>query len=140
MATDYQSETTARYVLETYRVVAVVGLSPTPDRPSHRVAALLQSRGYRIVPIHPAAAEILGEKAYPSLADVPPDIGVEVVDVFRKPEFAEAHAREAVSIGAKALWLQDGVVSEAAAAIADEAGLRVVMDRCMARDLATFAT
>ena len=138
MARDTGSADTARHVLETYRTVAVVGLSPNPSRPSHGVASFLQSRGYRIVPIHPAAEVILGETAYPSLADVPADVGVEVVEVFRKSEFAAAHAEEAVAIGAKALWLQDGVINEDAARIAHAAGLHVVMDRCMARDLSSL--
>lgn len=138
MSNEFQSEKTAREVLDTYRVVAVVGLSPNPDRPSHGVAGYLQREGFTIVPIHPKAEEILGQKAYPDLASVPAEVGVEVVEVFRKPEFAVQHAREAVDIGAKVLWMQDGVVSDEAAKLAADAGLTVIMDRCMARDHSAF--
>jgi len=124
----------ARKVLETYRVVAVVGLSPKPDRASHEVARYLQSRGYRIVPIHPSAAEILGEKAYPDLRAVPPEVGIEIVDVFRRPAEVLPHAQEAIDIGARVLWLQDGVINNEAAELARGAGLQVIMNRCMARD------
>lgn len=134
----YGAPETARGVLERYRVVAVVGLSPDPARPSHGVARYLQSQGYTIVPIRPGTAEILGERAYPSLGDVPASVGVEVVDVFRRSEDALVHAEEAVAIGAKALWLQDGVINPDAAKLASEAGLDVVMNRCMARDHSTM--
>jgi len=128
----------ARRVLETYRVIAVVGLSPKSDRPSYGVAAYLQRRGYTIVPVHPLAREVLGEKAYASLRDVPPELGVEVVDVFRRPEDVPPHVEEAIAIGAKVLWLQDGVVNPGAARAARAAGLTVIMDRCMARDLSAM--
>jgi predicted CoA-binding protein len=128
----------ARSVLATYRVVAVVGLSPKPDRPSYRVASFLQERGYTIVPINPTAESILGEKAYPSLRAVPRSLGIEVVEVFRRPEEVMPHVEEAIDIGAKVLWLQDGVVNLEAAERAAAAGLTVIMDRCMARDLAAM--
>lgn len=128
------SPATIRQVLETYRVVAVVGLSEKPDRPSREVAAYLQSRGYRIVPINPSAKEILGERVYPDLSSVPREVGVEIVDVFRRPAEVMPHVDEAVKIGAKAIWFQDGVVNLEAAERARDAGLLVVMDTCMLRE------
>ncbi len=116
-------------ILKSYRTIAVVGLSPKPDRPSHRVSAYMQSAGYRVVPVHPGVDEILGEKAYPSLKDIP--FPVEIVDVFRRAEHTPPIAEEAAAIGAKVLWLQQGIVNEEAGRIAAEAGLEVVMDRCM---------
>jgi hypothetical protein len=138
MTVDYRSEASARKVLETYHVIGVVGLSPNPDRPSHGVAGYLQREGYTIVPIHPTATEILGQTAYPDLRSVPPEIGIEVVEVFRKPEFALEHAQEAIDIGAKVLWMQAGVVNPEAAKLASDAGLTVIMDRCMAQDHSAF--
>jgi predicted CoA-binding protein len=126
------SEDEARAILTQYRTVAVVGLSDRPERDSHRVAAYLQRHGYRIIPVNPALTAVLGEKAYASLRDVPEK--VEVVDVFRKPEAVPAIVDDAIAIGARALWLQDGVIHEAAAEKARAAGLLVVMDRCMLRD------
>ena len=113
---------------------AVVGCSPQPWRPSHDVARVLIERGYDVVPVNPNASEVLGRRCYPSLADVPRDI--EVVDVFRRSEEAGAHVDEAIAIGARAIWLQLGVVDEAAAARAKAAGLLVAMDRCPAIELA----
>lgn len=111
---------------------AVVGLSPDPRRDSHRIAALLQRRGKRVIPVNPAVDEVLGERAYPSLEAIPAQAGVEVVDVFRRADRAGAHVDEAIAIGARAVWLQLGVVDEAAAQRARDAGLLVVMDRCPA--------
>jgi predicted CoA-binding protein len=128
------SPATIRQVLETYRVVAVVGLSDKPDRPSHEVAAYLQSQGYRIVPINPSAKEILGERVYPDLLSVPHDTSVEIVDVFRRSDQVTPHVDEAVKIGAKVIWFQDGVVNLEAAERARDAGLTVVMDTCMLRE------
>ncbi|GBD84515.1 hypothetical protein BMS3Abin02_00908 [bacterium BMS3Abin02] len=121
-------EDTARRILSTYRTWAVVGCSPRPTRASHDVAAFLQQRGYRIIPINPAADEILGETAYPDLVSVPDPI--EVVDIFRRSDRAGRHVDEAIAIGAKAVWMQLGVIDEAAAERAKNAGLDVVMDRC----------
>ena len=123
---------TIRTVLEECATWAVVGCSPDPRRDSHRIAALLQRRGKRVVPINPHAHEILGERAYPSLRDVPAGTDVEVVDIFRRPDEAGAHVDEAIAIGARAVWMQLGVVDRPAAARAVEAGLLVVMDRCPA--------
>lgn len=117
-------------VLTTTHVWAVVGCSPDPRRDSHGVAAFLQANGYRVVPVHPGVDEILGEPCYPTLASVPTSVGVQVVDVFRRSSEAGTHVDEAVAVGAKAVWLQLGVVDEAAAGRARAAGLDVVMDRC----------
>jgi uncharacterized protein len=121
-----------RTVLEECATWAVVGCSPDPRRDSHRIAALLQRRGKRVIPINPHAREILGERAYPSLHDLPAGTAVDVVDVFRRADEAGVHVDEAIAIGARAVWLQLGVVDHAAAARAGEAGLLVVMDRCPA--------
>lgn len=117
-------------ILRTMHTWAVVGLSEDPARPSNRVAAFLQARGYRVIPVNPLAAEIVGERAYPDLASVPEP--VDVVDIFRRSELAGRHVDEAIAIGAKAVWMQLGVIDEAAAGRARAAGLDVVMDRCPA--------
>jgi len=120
-----------RALLGDARVVAVVGLSSKPDRPSFEVAEYLQSKGYRIIPVNPNETEVLGERAYPSLRDIPSDVVVDVVDVFRRAEATPEVAREAVASGARALWLQEGVWNEEAYLIASDAGLDVVMGLCM---------
>ena len=116
-------------VLETCRTVAVVGLSPRPDRDSHGVAQYLQEQGFRIIPVNPAASEILGERCYPDLASVPEP--VDTVDIFRRSEEVPAIVAEAIRIGARAVWMQRGVVSHEAASAARDAGLMVVMDECL---------
>ncbi len=126
-------ESDIRYALEQTRTWAVVGCSPDPGRDSHRIAALLQRRGFRVIPVNPAAEEILGERCFPSLAAIGEP--VDVVDVFRRSSEAGAHVDEAIEIGAEVVWLQLGVIDEDAAARAREAGLRVVMDRCPAIEL-----
>jgi len=113
--------------------IAVVGLSSKPDRPSYDVASYLQGRGYRIVPVNPTETEVLGERAYPSLREIPGDIRIDVVDVFRRAERTPDIARDAVAIGAKVLWLQDGIVNEEAYRIASDAGLEVIMGVCIMR-------
>jgi predicted CoA-binding protein len=118
-----------RRVFARTRTIAVVGLSSDPSRPSHRVAAYLQRAGYRIYPVNPNETEILGEPAYRSLADVPEH--VDLVDVFRRPEFTPDVARGAVEIGANTLWLQLGIANEQARAIAAAGGLAVIMDACL---------
>jgi uncharacterized protein len=120
-------------ILTGTRTWAVVGCSPDPGRDSHRIAALLQRRGYRVIPVNPAVDEVLGERCYARLADVPEP--VEVVDIFRRSGAAGAHVDEAIAIGARAVWMQLGVIDHAAAERAREAGLRVVMDRCPAIEL-----
>ena len=121
---------TIRTLLEEYETWAVVGCSPDPRRDSNRIAGLLQSNGKRIIPVNPAATEIHGERAYAALRDVP--VQVDVVDIFRRADEAGAHVDEAIAIGARAVWMQLGVVDRSAAARAVEAGLLVVMDRCPA--------
>jgi predicted CoA-binding protein len=120
-----------RSLLGEAHVVAVVGISSKPSRPSYGVASYLQEHGYRIVPVNPNETEVLGEPAYPSLLDIPRDIHVHVVDVFRRPEHTPEVARQAVAIGARVLWLQEGIVNEEAARIAAEGGLEVIMGVCI---------
>lgn len=114
-----------------FKTIAVVGLSPKPERPSHGVAAYLQSQGYRIIPVNPGYDKILGEKSYPTLKDIPHP--VDVIDVFRRPEALPAIVADAIAIRAKAVWMQDGVINENAAEQARQAGLLVVMNDCMLR-------
>lgn len=121
-----------RALLQQVRTIAVVGLSPRPDRPSHRVAAALQGFGYRIIPVRPAVAEVLGERAYADLRAVPDSI--DLVDVFRAPAHVDAIVDACIEQGIPALWLQDGIINEAAAWRARQAGITVVMDRCLYRD------
>src|SRR5438876_10889415 len=103
-----------RALLGDSRVIAIVGLSSKAHRPSHEVAEYLQRNGYRIIPVNPNETEVLGERAYPSLLEIPADVDVNVVDVFRRAEFTPDVAREAVTIGARAVWLREGIVNEAA--------------------------
>src|SRR3954452_11690695 len=115
------------------RTWAVVGASPSPHRDSSRIFALLKERGYRAIPVNPHCDSVLGERSYPTLADIP--VEGDVVDIFRRSEAAGAHVDEAIAIGARAVWMQLGVVDEAAAERARAAGLDVVEDRCPAIDL-----
>ena len=119
-------------ILNSSRVVAVVGLSAKSDRPSYRVTAYLKTQGYRIIPVNPAESEILGELCYPDLDSVPES--VDVVDIFRRSEKVLPIVKEAIRIGVKAVWMQEGVINEEAAAWAREAGLMVVMDKCMRKE------
>ena len=109
--------------------IAVVGLSEKTDRTSYMVAQAMQKRGYRIIPVNPNADEILGEKCYPSLKSIPEPVGI--VNVFRRSEYCADVAREAAEIGAKVLWLQQGIISEEAASIAEGHGMTAIMDRCI---------
>jgi hypothetical protein len=111
--------------------IAVVGMSPKPERPSHYVAMYMKGKGYTIYPVNPGHKEIAGLKCYPNLFEIPLD--VDVVNVFRRPEHALLIAESTIEIGAKALWLQDGVINEEAALLAEKEGLIVVMDDCMMR-------
>jgi len=120
-------------ILNTWRTFAVVGLSADPRRPSHSVAAFLMRRGYRIVPVNPNLTEVLAERCWPDLRSIP--FPVEVVDIFRRSEHVGPIVEDAIAIGAKAVWMQLGVVDEASARRAREAGLEVVMDRCPAVEL-----
>jgi predicted CoA-binding protein len=119
-------------LLREVRTIAVVGLSPNPDRPAFRIARALQGFGYRIIPVRPKVETVLGEKAYASLAEVPDKI--DLVDVFRAAEHVGPLVDECLRLGLKRLWLQDGVVNEAAAEKAVTGGMTVVMDRCIWRD------
>ena len=114
------------------RIIAVVGLSSDPSRASHSVSRYMQSNGYRIIPINPNQTSVLGEKAYPLLENVPEKI--DLVDIYRRSEEAGRHVDEAIRIGARGVWLQEGVVDEDAARRALEAGLDVVMDRCILKE------
>ena len=125
------SDATLQSILSQARTIAVVGLSSKPHRDSHGVAGYLQHRGYKVVPVNPNETEVLGETAYPSLLDVPTDVAIDIVDVFRKAEETPPVAEQAVSIGARVLWLQEGIVSDEARRIAEEGGLTVVMDLCI---------
>jgi uncharacterized protein len=123
-----------RTLLADTRIWAVVGCSPDPTRDSHRVAALLKREGFHVIPVNPnAGAELLGERCYASLREIPEP--VDVVDIFRRADQAGAHVDEAIAIGAAGVWMQLGVIDEAAAERARAAGLRVVMDRCPAIEL-----
>jgi hypothetical protein len=121
-----------RALLRAVRTIAVVGLSPRPDRPSYKVAAALQGFGYRIIPVRPKTTEVLGARAWPDLASVPEP--VDLVDVFRAPEFVDEIVDACIACRVPAIWMQDGVVNDPAAARARAAGLTVVMDRCVFRD------
>lgn len=117
-----------RRILENHKVIAMVGLSQKEDRPSNIVARYLMARGYTVIPVNPGQDEILGQRCYASLKDIP--VKVDMVDVFRKSADVPPFADDAIAIGAKSLWLQIGIINEDAAAKASAAGLDVVMDRC----------
>ena len=119
-------------VLRSARTIAVIGLSSKRYRPSHGVAEYMQSAGYRIIPVNPFETEVLGEKTYPELDRVPGT--VDIVDIFRRSEFVPEIVEAAIRIGARAIWMQEGVVHEEAAAKARAAGLEVVMDRCILKE------
>ncbi len=119
-------------VLRRARTIAVVGLSRHAWKSAYSVPAAMQSAGYRVIPVNPLADEILGEKAYPTVTVIPEDIEIDVVEVFRPPEFAPEIASRAVARGTRALWLQSGIVSDEARAIAEAAGIDYVEDACMA--------
>ncbi|MGB5994056.1 MAG: CoA-binding protein [Candidatus Deferrimicrobiaceae bacterium] len=120
-------------ILDGAKTVAVVGLSDNPDRPSHYVALYLQERGYRIIPVNPMLREVLGEKSYGSLTEIPG--GADLVDVFRKSVAVPGIAEEAIRIGAKYFWMQEGVVNEQAREMLAAARIPVVMNRCMKKEL-----
>ena len=125
-----------RSLLRAVKTIAVVGLSPRAERPSYRVSRAMQGFGYRIVPVRPAVTEVLGEKAYARLSDIP--FPVDLVDVFRNADEVGPIVDECIALGVKRLWLQDGVVNEEAARKARAAGITVVMDRCVWRDYLDF--
>ncbi|MBS1186079.1 MAG: CoA-binding protein [Burkholderiaceae bacterium] len=115
-------------IFETCRTVAVVGCSPKPERAGHYVARYWQERGYRVIPVNPGHQELVGERCYPSLRDIPEKI--DIVDCFRRAEEIMPIVEDAIAIGAKVIWMQLGVINEEAAERAEAAGLKVVMDRC----------
>ena len=129
---EINSRETIRRILEECKTIAVVGLSSNPMRPSNSVAGYMRRHGYKVIPVNPTESEVFGETAYPALADVPEPI--ELVDIFRRSSEAGAAVDEAIEIGAKAVWLQEGVIDHAAAKRAQDAGLLVVMDRCWLKD------
>lgn len=116
------------------KTVAVVGISPKEDRPSYIVASYLKSKGYRIIPVRPEGEEILGEKIYPGLMEIPRDVEVDVVDIFRKSEDVPPVVEEAIQRGVKVVWMQEGVIHKEAGTKAEKAGLKVVMDSCMKKE------
>ncbi len=131
--TDDEVTATARRLLDRTRVIAMVGASPRPQRPSYGVMGVLLDHGYEVIPVTPHADEVRGRQAYPDLRSVPVD--VDLVDIFRRSDRAGQHVDEAIDIGAKAVWMQLGVIDHDAAKRARDAGLDVVMDRCPAIEL-----
>ena len=120
--------------LRHFKTIVVIGISPKEDRPSYIVASYLKSKGYRIIPVRPDGEEILGEKVYHSLSEIPKEIGVDVVDIFRRSEDVPPVVEEAIQRGAKVVWMQEGVIHKEAGEKAEKAGLKVVMDRCMKKE------
>ena len=118
------------------KTIAVVGLSESPLRPSHGVSAYMQAAGYRILPVNPRIAEALGEKSYPSLLEIPPDVAekIDLVDIFRRPQYVDEIVEQAIQLKIPAIWLQEGVINERAAEKARKAGIFVVMDRCILKE------
>jgi predicted CoA-binding protein len=137
LALEINSRETIKQILEECRTIAVVGLSSDSGRPSFGVASYMRRNGYKVIPVNPNETDVFGEKAYPTLADVPDKI--DLVDVFRRPSEAAAAVDEAIALGVKAVWLQDGVIDHAAAQRAHDAGLLVVMDNCWLREHARAA-
>ena len=121
-------------LLRQAKTIAVVGLSDTSRRPSYGVARYLQRCGYRIVPINPNIREVLGEKACPSLVDVPPEVKIDIVDVFRRSEYLPSIVAQAIQRRVPAVWMQEGIIHELAAESARQAGILVVMDRCILKE------
>jgi len=119
-------------ILNNYHIIAMVGLSPDPNRPSHRVAKYLINHGYKVIPVNPDTQEILGTRSYSNMSSIPEPI--EIVDIFRRSEEVMPIVDEAIKIGAKVVWMQEGVINEEAVLRAQDAGLLVVMDRCMLKE------
>jgi len=126
------SQETIRHILDECRTIAVVGLSSDPSRPSNSVSGYMRRQGYRVIPVNPNETSVFGEKSYPDLFAVPEKI--DLVDVFRRADEAGKAVDEAIAVGAKAVWLQEGVIDSAAAQRAIDAGLMVVMDRCLLKE------
>ena len=119
-------------IFRTCKTVAIVGLSANPERPSHHVGAYLKEKGYRVIPVNPGEKKILGEICYPDISSIPGKI--DVVDIFRKSEDVPPIVKDAIKCGAKAVWMQEGVVNQAAADEAQKSGLKVVMNKCMFKE------
>lgn len=129
---EINSQQAIKQIVDECRTIAVVGLSSNPGRPSNGVARYMKDQGYKVIPVNPNETEVLGEKSYASLAEV--EDKIDLVDIFRRSEDAGAIVDEAINLGAKAVWLQEGVIDEAAAGRARDAGLLVVMDRCWLKE------
>ena len=129
---EINSRETIKQILDECKTIAVVGLSSSSGRPSYGVASYMRRSGYKVIPVNPNETEVFGEKAYPSLADVPQKI--DLVDVFRRSSEAGTAVDEAIALGVKAVWLQEGVIDKAAALRAHDAGLLVVIDRCWLKE------
>jgi len=119
-------------LLKRVKTIAVVGLSPNPSRPSYGVSQAMQGFGYTIIPVHPTAREVLGARAYPRLTDIP--VPIDLVNVFRRPEYIDGVVGDCLGLGLKNLWIQEGIVNESAALRAVAAGMIVIMDRCIYMD------
>ena len=132
MVLDINSRETIQRILDECRTIAVVGLSSNPSRPSNSVSSYMRRHGYTVIPVNPNETEVFGERAYPSLAEVP--VNIDLVDIFRRSEKAGTAVDQAIAINAKAVWLQEGVIDQEAAQRASEAGLLVVMDRCWLKE------
>jgi len=120
--------------LRNVKTIAVIGISPKEDRPSYIVASYLKSKGYRVIPVRPDGEEILGEKVYHSLSEIPKEISVDVVDIFRKSEEVPPIVAEAIQRGIKVVWMQEGVIHKEAGEKAEKAGSKVIMDRCIKKE------
>lgn len=129
MITDFSQ---IKNILQSFQVIAVVGLSPKESRPSNEVAVYLQQNGYTVIPVNPGQAEILGQTCYPDLQSIPTP--VDVVNIFRRSELVEPVVADAIKIKARVIWMQQGIVNEKAADMARKAGLTVIMDRCIKVD------
>lgn len=129
---EINSQEAIEAILDECRTIAVVGLSSSPSRASNGVASYMKRKGYKVIPVNPNETEVFGDQAYASLADVPAKI--DLVDVFRRSSEAGAAVDGAIAVGAKAVWLQEGVIDEAAALRAQDAGLMIVMDRCWLKE------
>jgi predicted CoA-binding protein len=132
VALEINRRETIERVLDECRTIAVVGLSSNPSRPSNSVSSYMRRHGYTVIPVNPNETEVFGERAYPSLAEVP--VNIDLVDIFRRSEKAGTAVDQAIAINAKAVWLQEGVIDQEAAQRASEAGLLVVMDRCWLKE------
>jgi len=121
-------------MLQNIKTIAVIGISPKEDRPSYIVASYLKSKGYRVIPVRPDGEEILGEKVYHSLSEIPKEISVDVLDIFRKSEEVPPIVEEAIQRGIKVVWMQEGVIHKEAGEKAEKAGSKVIMDRCIKKE------